>query len=360
MARATGQITIIDYNDALTLSGFIMSNKQKTQMFNPDNNSYNPDWTVSPWMVLTPTLFKLGNGNNLITDAVEKTNIQSLEWYDVTNGSETLITANATYVIESTGNRTLTIKTNILAGLPGKEIMCKIVYKDPSTALDLVYKMSISLSRVVNGGGITDAIVWAPQGNVFKNNSIASLPLTAELWRGSTIDTTLVSYQWYKQDANVVTDQGGGIGWKKLLDEAGYSGVTAATLTIPSSGVNSFAVYKCIIKDTDPSSPTYDQLFVDTISVIDNTDPFQIIVTSTGGNVFKNGVGSTTLRANVYQGGSEIDVDGSLYPCKWYKYDKNGSLVTDFGGAGVDYKTGKTLAVGDSDVDVKATFRVEI
>lgn len=360
MARATGQITIIDYNDALSLSGFIGANKARTQMFNPDNNSYNPDWTVSPWMVLTPSLFKLGSGDNLITHATEKVNIKSLDWYDVTSGTETLITANSTYVIEATGNRTLTIKTNILAGLPGKEIMCKIVYTDPSTLLDLIYKMSISLSRVVNGGGIADAIVWAPNGNVFKNGAVATLPLKAELWRGSVTDTTLVTYQWYKQDSSVSVDEGGGVGWKKLTNANSYSGVTTDTLTVPASGVNSYAVYKCIIKDTDSASPTYNQSFLDTIAIIDNTDPYQVIVTSTGGDIFKNGIGSTTLRAGVFQGGAEIDSGGTLLTYKWYKYDKNGTLVANWGGAGINYKTGKTLAVGDTDVDVKATFQIEI
>ena len=44
MSKAQGQFTIIDYNDALTLTGYIGSNLAKTQMYNPDNGSYNPDW----------------------------------------------------------------------------------------------------------------------------------------------------------------------------------------------------------------------------------------------------------------------------------------------------------------------------
>ena len=35
MSRAQGQFTIIDYNDALTLTGYIGSNHPKTQMYNP-------------------------------------------------------------------------------------------------------------------------------------------------------------------------------------------------------------------------------------------------------------------------------------------------------------------------------------
>lgn len=356
MAIATGQFTIIDYNDALTLTGYIGSNKAKTQMFNPDNNSYNPDW-VSSNLVLTPSLFKLGSPTDIITDAA----VQTIDWYDVSNGTETLITANANYAIGASKPKALTVKTNVLAGLPGKDFMCKIIYRDPSTNLDLVYKMSISFSRVVNGGGIADAVAWCPEGNVFKNGAVASLKAQCDLWRGSVIDSTNVSYQWYQQDSAIVTDQGGGIGWRKLADVANVvTGTTANIMTIFPSAVTGFGVFKCIIKDTDSGSNTYNQTFMDTVTIADQSDPLQVTITSTGGDVFKNGVGSTTLAAKVYQAGTEVDSAGTKYTYKWYKYDKNGTLVANFGGTGINYKTGKTLAVGDADVDVKATFSVEV
>ena len=58
MSRAQGQFTIIDYNDALTLTGFIGSNLAKTQMYNPDNGSYSPDWTstMNCWRFHSPRL----------------------------------------------------------------------------------------------------------------------------------------------------------------------------------------------------------------------------------------------------------------------------------------------------------------
>lgn len=356
MALATGQISIIDYNDALTLTGFIGSNKPKTQMYNPDNDSYNPDWSSSN-LVLTPSLFRLGTSTDIISDAA----VTSITWYDVTNGAETAIVAGASYAIGASKPCALTIKTNVLAGLPGKDFMCKIIYHDTTTNLDLTYKMSISFSRVVNGGGIADAVAYCPNGNIFKNGSVASLTAQCDLWRGSVIDTTLVTYQWYQQDSTVVTDQGGGIGWKKITNTASViTGVTTNVITVFDAAVVNYAVFKCIIKDTDSASNTYNQNFVDTVSIVDQSDTIQITVTSTGGDVFKNGVGSTTLTAKVYQAGAEIDSSGTKYTYKWYKYDKNGALVTGWGGTGINYKTGKTLAVGDADVDVKATFSVEI
>ena len=354
MALATGQFTIIDYNDALTLTGFIGSNHPKTQMYNPDNNTYNPNWASSN-LVLTPSLYKLGTTADIITNS----QVVSVKWYEGT--STTAITSSGNYALSGAKSHILTVKANVLAGLAGKDYTCVVTFRDSSTGLNLTHKMGITFSRTVNGGGIVDAIATAPNGNVFKNGDVASLIAKVELWRGSTVDTTNVSYQWYMQDSAITTDQGGGVGWKKLTDTSGkYTGTTSNTLTIFSEAVLNYAVFKVSVTDTDSASNTYNQKFWDTISFIDNSDPYQIQVTSTGGDVFKNGVGSTTLTARVFQAGNEIDSAGTKFTYKWYKYDKNGNLSANFGGSGVNYKTGKTLTVGDADVDTKATFTVEL
>jgi hypothetical protein len=82
-----------------------------------------------------------------------------------------------------------------------------------------------------------------------------------------------------------------------------------------------------------------------------------VVITSTGGDVFKNGSGSTVLTAVVYQAGAEIDADGKgTYT--WTKYNKNGAIDTNWGTTGT--KTGKTLSVSSSDVATKATFMVVV
>lgn len=356
MAMATGQFTIIDYNDALTLTGFIGSNHPKTQMYNPDNSTYSPDWG-SKNLVLTPTLYKMGSTADIIATA----QVQNVKWYEVNSGTETLITASSTYALSGTKSHILTVKSNVLAGLPAKDFTCIVTYRDTTTNMDLTYKMGISFSRVVNGGGIADAVAWCPKGNVFKNGDVATLTAEIDLWRGSTTDITNVAYQWYMQDSTVTTDQGGGVGWKKLTDASGkYTGTSSRVLTVYAASVVNYAVFKCSIKDTDSSSNTYNQLFWDSVTFIDNSDPLQITIESTGGDVFKNGVGSTTLKAKVFQAGNEVDSAGTKYTYKWFKYNKDGTLVTNWGGSGVDYKTGKSINIGSADVDVKATFQVEI
>lgn len=356
MAIATGQFTIIDYNDALSLSGYINANRQKTQMFNPDNASYNPDWTTSN-LILTPSLFILGNAADIITTAA----VQSVTWYTVAGGTETAITVGASYALSGAKSHILTVKTNVMAALPGVDFMCKAIYRDPSTLLDLTIKVPISFSRVVNGSGITDAIAWAPNGNIFKNGSTVSLIAECDLWRGSVVDVSSVTYQWYQFDTAQSTDVGGGINWRKLTEVASVTtGVTSRQMLVFPAVVPTYAVFKCVIKDTDSASNTYNSYFEDNVTFEDKSDPIQVTVTSTGGDVFKNGVGTTTLAAKLYQAGAEVDSAGTKYTYKWFKLNSSGVVDANFGGVGINFKTGKTLAVGDADVDLKATFQVEI
>ena len=359
--RATGQITITDFSDAVSLTSFISASQPKTQIYNPDNGTYQPNWTSSSTpMILTPSLFVSGLPGDIINSA----NVQSVTWYDG-DSPNTPLTNGTTYEIPESGIKTLRIKTNILTGnVSAKDYICSIVYRDPSTGLDLTVNASISLSRVVNGGGIADAIATTPNGNIFKNANAEALPAECYLYRGSVKDTSGVSYQWYRQETSVTADEGGGIGWRKLTSTINYgvTGYTTATIMVPRSAVLNVETFKCVITDTETNSPTKGQKFFDVVTFMDQSDPIMVSVESPGGTVFKVGApnNSTTLRARLFQAGEEIDEDGDAYTYRWYKYDKNGNLVTGFGGSGINFKTGKTLAVGDDDVDSKATFKVEI
>lgn len=359
---STGQVTIIDYNDAISLTGYIGANQPLVQVYNPDNGSYTPNYTASPYMVLTPSLFIMGSAADIITS----TQIKSIKWFDAAAPTTELTNAGSYGLAAFTSgqNRPLTIKGNVLSGSTNaKTYVVEIVYTDATTGLDLTYKNSVTISRITNGSGIVNAIITALDGNVFKTGITGNLKARAELWRGSTVDTTSVTYQWYKQDSTVSTDQGGGVGWRKLDTNntgGGTTGWTAQDLVIPAAAVTNLSVFKCIIKDTDATSPSYNQSFMATQAFIDQTDAIQMTVVSSGGDVFKNGNGSSTLTAKLYQAQAEIDTAGTGYTYKWYKYDANGTLVSNFGGTGIAFKTGKSITVGGADVDIKATFVCEI
>ena len=357
MSKAQGQFTIIDYNDALTLTGYIGSNLAKTQMYNPDNDTYSPSW-ASTNLVLTPSLYVIGT----TTDQITSSNVTSVKWY--IGSSTTAITSSGSYALSGTKSHILTVKANVMDGLPGIDYRCVITYTDSGTGLAITHPLTISFSRVVNGSGISDLLVTTPNGNVFKNDEVATLIAKAELWRGSTLDTTNITYKWAMMDSSVTSstssgyDAAFGIGWRKLSDTNGkYTGTSTNTVTIYAAAVSSYAVVKCIATDTDTTSATYDSSFMDVATFIDNSDPLQIIITSTGGDVFKNGEGSTILTAVCYQAGVEVDADGNG-SYKWTKYDKDGAVDTAWGTNGT--KTGKTLSVSNTDVSTKATFMCEV
>lgn len=348
MAKAQGQFTIIDYNDAITLAGFINSNLSRTQMYNPDNGAYTPDWSKTN-LVLTPSLFAAGDNTDIIAD----TAVQSVTWYE--DNSATAITAGGNYALSGTKNHILTVKGNVMAGLPGKDFRCVVTYKDPTTELTISETMSISFSRVVNGSGITALDVTTPDGNIFKNGEVTSLTAKAQLWRGSVVDETNVTYQWYKLNASITTDQGGGVGWEKLSNASNkYAGVATDTLTVYGAVVDSYATFKCVAKDTDSASATYNETFENVASFVDMNDPITVEILSTGGAFFKNGIGASTMTAKVYRAGEEIDTAGAG-SYSWSKYNAEGVLDASW-----TTKTGKTIEVGSEDVTKKATFVCDV
>ena len=116
-------------------------------------------------------------------------------------------------------------------------------------------------------------------------------------------------------------------------------------------------MFKCCAQDTDSASALITRSFFDVATFIDNSDPLQIIVTSTGGDVFKNGQGhdcaDRRLLSGRLRGGRsrkrQLHLDEVQQGwCSRYLLGTNGS------------KTGKTLSVSSADVDTKATFMVVV
>ena len=121
MSKAQGQFTIIDYNDALTLTGYIGSNLAKTQMYNPDNGTYTPNW-ASTNLVLTPSLYVIGTTTDQITSA----SVTSVKWY--VGSSTTAITSSGNYALSGAKSHILTVKGNVMAGQPGIDLSLIHIY----------------------------------------------------------------------------------------------------------------------------------------------------------------------------------------------------------------------------------------
>lgn len=358
----TSDYTISDFNDAISLSGYISSNLAHTQIYNPDNASYTPNWGTNN-LVLTPQLFVTSTSNDIIATAA----VTSVDWYINSETSGNKITTGGSYTLSGTKSHIVTVSSNVLAGLNNIKYICVISYHDSTTNLDLTHKMDITFTLINSGSGVVTAVCIATEGNIFKNNSVASLKALCDLYRGSSIDTSNTSYKWAISDATITSssatgyDSDFGNGWRLLTQgDSTVSGTNTHELTIYPDAVPSLAVFKCIITDTDSTSTTYGGKFFDTVTITDLSDPIQMTIVSSAGDVFLNGQGSTILTARLFRGGAEIDTTSPYtYTYKWYRYDSSGIMDSNFGTNNTSYRPGKTLNVDDSMVSGKATFRCE-
>lgn len=217
--------------------------------------------------------------------------------------------------------------------------------------------------------------VYAPNGTVFVNQS-GSLTLATQAYDGSTPISSGATYKWEKYTSGSWTAAG-----------------TAATLTVQGSTVANIATYRCTM--------TYNtKTYQDVITLEDKSDSMVASIMSTGGDVFKNGKGNTTLVCKLFANGNETDgllvdyisttapssptsgqlwykIDASAktvtlmkysgsawaaatetqdYTYKWYRMDYNGNALD----SGNVFKSGKVIYVDDTEVDTKTTFICEV
>lgn len=343
MPIARGQITIVDLNDAKSMNMYLGSNQPLTQIFNKENSSYVPNWAASPYLVITPELYVSGTVTNVIS------RLKAAPTYTVNGGAITAFGGT----VGTTAPYALTIKNNMTSASQLK-VECSGIYVDPDTKLETPVKAQIQFTKTENAGQLIVAIAYAPKGNVFKNGQSAKLTAHCDLWRGSSIDADKVSYQWHKLKSDGT--------WESLAASNAYgiTGTTTNEITIPASAVLNFESFKCVIKDTDTASGTYNTSVSDIISFSDLSDPYVVEVSSTTGDKIINGQGSTTLNVKVWQNGEAFSDSAAdtKFTFSWKKYGKDGTQDTAWGTDGV--KTGRSLTIDAADIDTKATFIVEL
>lgn len=341
MAKASASYTIMDYTDGVTLLGAIEANLPRTVLYDTTTQKCNPSWADTS-LQLTPKITKAGGTTDLVSS------LKSSDWYRREAGGAWV------KVVSGSNDETINGTTKVLSVSKDKmtgniwQIEYKFVatYSDPVILLDLDYEMVITFSRVANGTSFVLARAYAPGGDMFKNGLPATLSIVAELIRGTKHDTTDLTYTWEKST--------NGSTWAVM------SGKTTATITINADDVDSFAMFRVKIKDTDAQSETYNDTFIsEGVTIIDVSDPYQVVIQSSAGQFFKNNTGSTVLTARVYRDGEEVDVAGSSLTYSWTMTDKDGANVSSVGGVTFP-KSGKNLTVTHDMVNIKGTFFCEI
>jgi hypothetical protein len=217
----------------------------------------------------------------------------------------------ATYT--SAGNESS--KAYTPSGATVKAIKCEVYLAGGTTTLLDTQGVSI----VTDGVDTITSFGSMPEGNVFYNTLGTNPSLKAEIlvYNGNTqIATGTPTYKWYYQD---------GASWTQISNAANtYAGATTYQLTIYANAVDGTETYKGV---ATYGGKDYAQYF----TIIDQTDPYQVTVLSTGGDVFKNSQGTSVLTAKVQQSGAELDPLGSgLLTYTWSKFDKDGAPVAGF------------------------------
>ena len=140
------------------------------------------------------------------------------------------------------------------------------------------------------------------------------------------------------------------------------TGYNTNEVTIFATDVLNYETFRCEVTDTDPSSGQSQTKFYDYVSFSDLSDPYVVEVNSTTGDKIVNGVGSTTLKAVVWQNGSQFsDTDAAnKFVFTWKKYKSDGTQDTTWGDATLHTKTGASLVVTAAEITGKGTFVCEL
>lgn len=137
--------------------------------------------------------------------------------------------------------------------------------------------------------------------------------------------------------------------------QASSSGTTVPTGTWaanpPSVSAGQYLWTRTVVNYSDGKSTTSYSISRNGTNGANGTDALNLVITSSGGTIFKNTAIATTLTAHVYKGGVEVTGAAltALGTIKWYKAD---------GGTAV--ATGTTFTVAAGDVTNKASYVAQL
>lgn len=361
---STGQITIIDQNDAKPITAFISANTSLQTVYtkNDTSETYIPNWASSS-LELTPKIYVGGVGTSLdlSSNTVQITNrkwtrnsVGGAVIYDggTTTQDETSFTTTSPFTVSANGIK-LTISQNLKPDAVQYPIYFECDYVDPTTGLITHIVTSVTLSLVKTG---TNAVFINIRGQNAIEKSTgqtkAKIAICADLVRSSGVDRDNLTYKWYNATTGTavqitdalatlysITDTAttavpaaaGSLGTNLPAAGAGNtynaSGVgNGNTLTISENAINDVAVFKVDITDSEGDSQnpkTYTQYF----TVYDLEDPYDVRIVSNTGDKLPNGVGNTTLTPQVFYGGTPVS-NLAGWEFDWILRNKAGAICS--------------------------------
>lgn len=334
---ATGQLTIVDYNDAISLAGFIKASRQKTQVYNKDGGgTWVPSWPTLN-NVLTPELYIQAAGSAGVNLLTTGSGISGAKWsLQLYNDGVVDILAGASNAsfgsVGAAAPFALTLNKNVMTeDKPSLEATFSCVYTDPTTGLGITFKTGISFSLMRSGGKSVVVQAFEANGDYAIRNGAAgaaNLVMKFKLFRNGVEDTTITgSGVWKHRDPGATswtTDQTTPFN-NQNPDTVGNLSVPVSTL---AAAINNSRTYRIEFTDTGAEAEASGTVYSDEFSILDFTDNYAVEIHSSAGDVFKNGVGTTIITPKLFQAGVEIDTTSAAF--KRYRFtlrDKNGAVT---------------------------------
>lgn len=329
----TGQITIVDNNDARPITAYIASSQGTQQIYSKDEDTvgFIPSWSSGSPNVLTAYIY-VGQTNN--SKLLVASDLQNIKWSLSSVDGAALATVSN---VRTVSGLTLSLLKNIDPATPNQTYFFQADYTDPITALVSHIIISIQLSLVKTG---TNAVYMVMRGQtvIRKSNTTekAVVAVAVNVVRSVGFDTTNITYKFFKDNGSTQIDTGDAahFGLKTTLEENQPSGALGDlgvnipstnaysvhnTIVIHEDAVADMEVFRAVAKD---STNTEYQIF---FTIHDTADPYDIKIISSNGDKLQNGIGSTVLKPKVYNGGVKLtDTELLAWKFKWYLYASNG------------------------------------
>ena len=361
---AVGQKTILDYNDAITLSMIRNANRALSQVIaltGPDNTvtfTTNTTWkdgsNTTPsgtgptnWaprpsqQYLYASLYKAGvslSPDLLASGGDNGANIDNVKWKIGANtytlnksnsrwsknsvelGSGGQYATDGNYFFQTVAPYGVIVVDNVLSNTVTSikfEFYCE--YTDTSVGLVINASDAWEANAVVNGMGAFYVNIAIPDGKTIRNGVPATVRLQAEMYANGSLDTSspgTITWSVYNPSTT---------NWDTVSNVANQTelstinGITNGQLKLYDVAVIGTECYKASIVRTEGT-------FVAYIVVDDMTDPLLAQpVAST--DVLKNGAGNSTLTAKLISSTGEVDSAGTTYNYAWEAFDANASAT---------------------------------
>lgn len=324
--RASNQVTLIDLTDAYAVS---LSNDSHT--FQGTTNSVNGTQTITSKVTAMCGSEKVScsvgtitapNGLSIVSDG--KTPEPTL----TITATSALTTAGTVDIPVKIGDDITIVKTFSYAiafkgsnGANGTSVTV--------TSTSVTYQVSASGTETPTGTWLT---------------AIPTVPAGQYLWTKTVVNySDGKSTTAYSVSRNAVNGTNGANGTSVTVSntsvtyQIGTNGTTAPTgawaTTVPATTPGQYLWTKTVVTYSDGKSTTsyaVSRNGTNGANGTDGADAITLVITSSGGFIFKNTSIATTLTAHVYKGGVELTGSAltSAGTIKWYKDDGSTAIAT--------------------------------